>query len=110
MKKLLTASFILFSVYTAQAGFSIDWMRTPNLPANEGTYIARDAADNIYTTTSTGDIILEKRDKFGNLLWQQHSFTTLQFNYEHPSQIHVDPAGNPVVVGYRHTISSDGHN
>src|SRR5690348_12747005 len=92
------------------ASFSIDWMHYPNMLANTGTAIARDGNDNVYTTTSTGDIYLEKRDKFGNLLWQQHSFTTVALNYEHPSQVHVDPQGNPVVIGYRHTISSNGHN
>lgn len=42
------------------AGVSIDWMRMPDLAANKGTAIARDASDNVYTTTSTGSIILEK--------------------------------------------------
>ena len=65
MKKLLLAAFILSTSSKVFAGFSIDWIRIPNFPANKGTAIARDAADNIFTTTSTGDIYLEKRDRFG---------------------------------------------
>ena len=42
--------------------------------------------------------------------WQRISSTTLQFNYETAVKVHIDPQGNPVVVGYRHTVSSDGHN
>lgn len=110
MKKLFFSVLVMATAAKAYAGFSIDWMRYPNMLANEGTAIARDASDNVYTTTSTGSIFLEKRDKFGNLLWQVNSFTTLQFNYEFPSQVHVDLQGNPIVVGYRHTTSSDGHN
>lgn len=110
MKKFFLTALFILAAFLSRASFSIDWMRYPNMLANEGTAIARDSSDNVFTTTSTGDIFLEKRDKFGNLLWQQHSFTTLQFNYEHPSQVHADPSGNPVVVGYRHTTSSDGHN
>jgi hypothetical protein len=110
MKKFSLTILFTVAVIIARASFSIDWMKYPNMLANEGTSIARDDSDNVFTTTSTGDIFLEKRDRFGNLLWQQHSFTTIAFNYENPTQVHVDPQGNPVVVGYRHTISSDGHN
>lgn len=91
------------------AGVSIDWMRMPDLAANKGTAIARDASDNVYTTTSTGSIILEKRNRFGDLQWQVTSSTSLPFNYEFPVSIHIDPQGNAVVVGYRHTVSSEGH-
>src|SRR5580765_3081052 len=111
MKTLTIACFFLLilRISSSFADVSIDWIRTANVTANTGTAIARDASDNVYTTTSTGSIYLEKRDRFGNLKWQVSSSTTIPFNYEYPVSIHVDPQGNPVVVGYRHTISSEGH-
>ncbi|MEO8088184.1 MAG: GEVED domain-containing protein [Bacteroidota bacterium] len=110
MKKSILLLFLLFisTGYFSFASYSIDWMHQPNILTSEGTAIARDAFDNVYTTTSTTDIYLEKRDKFGNLLWQQRSFTTVPLNYEFPSQVHVDPFGNPIVIGYRHTTSGSG--
>ncbi len=111
MKKhfLHTLTLLLLST-AAFANFSIDWTSTAgNLLANEGTAVTRDASDNVYSTTSTGDIFFEKHDKFGNFKWQVHSFTTLPFNYEFPTKIFIDPQGNPIVVGYRYTSPTEGN-
>ena len=110
MKKLLLLIAMLASATaTTFADYSIDWTSTANnILTSSGTAVARDANDNVYTTTATGDIYLEKHDKFGNFKWHAHSFTTLTFNYEYPSQVYVDPQGNPTVVGFRYTSPSEG--
>ncbi|MFN8143521.1 MAG: GEVED domain-containing protein [Bacteroidia bacterium] len=112
MKKVLLLLFSLLFIRTvAFATYSIDWMSTPDLLANTGSSIATDADNNVYTTTNyEASIYVEKRDRFGVFQWQRISSTTLQFNYETAVKVHIDPQGNPVVVGYRHTVSSDGHN
>ena len=110
-KKLLFLFGLMLTGTLCYASFSIDWIRKPDLLANIGAAITRDAADNVYTLTNNeGSIYLEKRNRFGVFQWQQISSTTVALNYERPVQVHVDPQGNPVVIGYRHTMSSDGDN
>ncbi|MEO6166542.1 MAG: GEVED domain-containing protein [Chitinophagales bacterium] len=109
-KQFLLAVVFLVTTLNTFADFSVDWTSTAkNLLSNTGTAVARDAQDNVYTTTATGDIYFEKHDKFGNFKWQVHSFTTLQFNYEFPTKIFIDPQGNPIVVGYRYTSPTEGN-
>ncbi|MEP7127679.1 MAG: GEVED domain-containing protein [Chitinophagales bacterium] len=110
MKKstLLALALLLISAFSF-AGVSVDWIRsTDNILSNSGTAVARDKKDNVYTTTHSTGIFFTKRDKFGNFLWQVSSSTTIPFNYEYPSWIHIDPQGNPVVVGFRYTSPSEG--
>lgn len=106
MKKNYTAVFFFCIVFTstviAQKDFAIDWFK---IYRGTGTWIARDANDNVYTTSSEGIIRLHKRDKFGNFLWETSFTTDSLFNYETPARVHVDPQGNVVVVGYRYTLS-----
>ena len=106
-KSLLFLALLFLNTTFTFASYSIDWMSTPDLLANTGTAIVRDANDNVYSTTSTeGTILLEKRNRFGVLQWQAISSTTIPLNYEDAVQIHVDPQGNPVVIGYRYSSSS----
>lgn len=109
MKQLFLLAVLLSSITVGfAASYSIDWTSTANnLLSSSGTAVARDADNNVYATTATGDIYLEKHDQFGNFKWQAHSFTTLTFNYEYPSQVYVDPQGNPIVVGFRYTSPSE---
>ena len=60
-KSLLFLALLFLNTTFTFASYSIDWMSTPDLLANTGTAIARDANDNVYSTTSTeGTILLEK--------------------------------------------------
>jgi hypothetical protein len=110
MKEQFLTTVFLLCAFLSFADYSVDWTSTAqNLLFSTGTAVARDAEDNVYTTSATGDIYFEKHDKFGNFKWQAHSFTTLQFNYEAPVKVFIDPQGNPIVVGYRYTLPTEGN-
>ncbi|MBL0103627.1 MAG: fibronectin type III domain-containing protein [Bacteroidetes bacterium] len=107
MKK--TILFYLFILpFISRADFSIDWMKMPDLAANLGTFMIVDSSNNVYTTTLDNDIVLEKRDRFGNKLWRATSTTSVALNHEYPSKIFLDPQSNPVVIGYQYVQSSSG--
>src|SRR5262245_27550598 len=111
LRRLFLTAALLPTSFIVNASYSIDWMKMPDILSNLGTSIARDDSDNVYTTTlDGGKIYLEKRDRFGNFQWQAISFTTLGTNHEYPVKVFTDRSGNPVVIGYRYTSSSDGHN
>ena len=107
MKKILLFSLLTLPLFT-KADFSIDWVKVPDLAANEGTHLVVDSSNNVYTSTLDNGIVLEKRDRFGNFLWRVHSADSINFNQEYPSKIFLDPQSNPVVIGYRYTHSSSG--
>jgi hypothetical protein len=95
--------------FFSNASVSIDWLKYGIV--SSGKAIAADLNDNVYdASVASGMIVIKKRDRFGNFLWEQTSSTTIQFNYETPVQVFTDPAGFPVVVGYRYTQSSSGYN
>ena len=105
MKTKLTLVLCLFFSLQAYAGVEIDWFRAYK---GVGEWIDRDANDNVFTATTDGiSIWLNKRDKFGNFLWEVNDTTALLFNYETPTRVHVDSGGNAIVVGFRYTFSTE---
>jgi len=105
MKKFTLLVYFLFGILcitNAQDDVAIDWLK---LYKGTGRWIARDAQNNVYTVSSEGVIWLHKRDEFGNFLWEKKFTTDSIFNYETPTRVHVDSAGNVIVVGYRYTFS-----
>jgi hypothetical protein len=106
MKKILLFSYIfILAAGTAHSqDVSIDWFK---LYKGTGRWIDRDAQNNVYTVASDGIILLNKRDKFGNLLWERSFTTDTIFNYETPSRVHVDSQNNVIVVGFRYTFSQE---
>ncbi len=107
MKKVLLLCLLIIP-FISKADFSIDWTKLPDLASNQGTFLAVDSNNNVYTTTLDNDIVLEKRDRFGNFLWRVTSTTTVALNHEYPSKILFDPQSNPVVIGYQYVQSSSG--
>lgn len=111
MKKILLSVFLFLLITNSFAQVSIDWIRTANVYSKTGTYVTRDASDNAYVTSyDNSSIWLRKYDALGNQLWEVSSTSGIPFNDEMPVQVHIDPQGNPVVVGYRYTLSSNGAN
>ncbi|MBP6428342.1 MAG: T9SS type A sorting domain-containing protein [Bacteroidia bacterium] len=107
MKKILLLLLLTLPLFT-RADFSIDWTKVPDLAANLGTYLVVDSSNNVYTTTLDNDIVLEKRDRFGNFIWRATSVSQIPLNYEYPSKVFLDPQSNPVVIGFRYQHSSSG--
>ena len=108
MKKIVTLLFCISLFGFAHAGVSLDWFRTYT---GLGQALATDSLNNVYTAASEGIIKLNKRDRFGNLLWETSFTTNVIFNYETPVQVHVDPQQNVIVVGHRstHSVENGSH-
>src|SRR6185436_14675903 len=104
MKKFTLFLYVFLCVFSTVKAqdVSIDWLK---LYKATGKWIARDAHNNVYTASSEGVIWLHKRDEFGNFLWERKFTTDILFNYETPTRVHVDSAGNVIVVGFRYTFS-----
>jgi hypothetical protein len=106
MKNFILLALISFCFFgTAETqNVSTDWLK---LYKGTGSWIARDIKNNIYAASGDGIILLHKRDKFGNFLWERKFTTDSIFNFEKPARVHVDSSGNVIVVGYRYTFSQE---
>ncbi len=83
----------------------IHWSNTPG-----GVSVAVDAADNVYTVSSTsgpgGDILLTKRSAAGALLWTRSFDNTDATRFEAAGWVATDSQGNAYVSGTVRSVAS----
>ncbi|HZG01689.1 MAG TPA: SBBP repeat-containing protein, partial [Chitinophagales bacterium] len=108
MKQLLLFVLLAFAFNTS-AQFTQEWIRTDD-SLTTGTSVAVDANDNAFVTMHDGSIRLRKYDIDGNLEWEVQDTTAVEFNYQFPQRVLIDPQGNALVVGYRYTLPSTSSN
>jgi hypothetical protein len=82
-----------------------DWVAVETAIGKEGTRLAVDDSNNVYTLSDIlfGDIYLTKRTENGNLLWSVGYNNANSGQWEVASDVVIDINGDAIVTGYTNT-------